>query len=106
MTDKKGPGAGGAEAREMITSGKKLHINQSPDVFKIAIEYATTADMDDGQPLPPFIEDAVTWCVVRRQRGGTIWRRIILQTTKQLDAVTLDDGMSIQAASPMKGTAK
>ena len=100
MINKKGPGAGDAEARnEVTTSGKKLHLNQSPDIFKIAIGHVTTADMDDGQPLPPFVEDGVAWCVVRRQHGCTLWRRITLQT-KQPDAVTLSGGLSNQTASP------
>jgi hypothetical protein len=36
--------------------------------------------MDDGQPLPPFIEDGVVWNVVRRADGRTIWRRLYLKT--------------------------
>ena len=39
-------------------------------------EYRTTADMDDGQPLPPFIEDGVPWRVVMRVGGYTIWVRL------------------------------
>jgi hypothetical protein len=28
------------------------------------IEHLVTADMDDGQPLPPYIDDDVIWRVV------------------------------------------
>jgi hypothetical protein len=35
--------------------------------------------MDDGQPLPPLIEDGVAWHVVRRANGRTIWRRLFLK---------------------------
>jgi hypothetical protein len=44
----------------------------------LIIEYATTADMDDGQALPPFIDDGVVWHVVRRMAEHTLWRRIFL----------------------------
>jgi hypothetical protein len=41
----------------------------------LTIEYATTADMDDGQPLPPFIEGGIPWRVVMRAGGHTTWCR-------------------------------
>jgi hypothetical protein len=44
----------------------------------LVIEYTITADMPDGQALPPYIDAGVTWCVVRRANGQTLWRRIIL----------------------------
>jgi hypothetical protein len=47
---------------------------------QLAIEHAVTTDMDDGQPLPPFIEDRIVWHVVRRADGRTIWRRLYLKT--------------------------
>jgi hypothetical protein len=34
--------------------------------------------MDDGQPLPPLIEDGVAWHVVSRADGRTLWRRLSL----------------------------
>jgi hypothetical protein len=34
--------------------------------------------MDDGQPLPPLIEDGVAWHVVRRADARTLWRRLSL----------------------------
>ena len=37
----------------------------------LIVEYADTADMDDGQPLPPLIVDGVVWCVVRRLPART-----------------------------------
>ena len=45
----------------------------------LIVEYADTADMDDGQPLPPLILDGVVWRVVRRLADArTRWRRIAL----------------------------
>ena len=46
---------------------------------QLAIEHTITADLDDGQLLPPFIEDGLVWRVVRRADGRTLWRR--LETT-------------------------
>jgi hypothetical protein len=43
----------------------------------IVVEYATTADMSDGQALPPLIENGVVWHIVRRSDGHPYWRRII-----------------------------
>jgi hypothetical protein len=48
--------------------------NPSP----LRVEHALTADMADGQPLPPFIEDRIVWHLVRRADGRTLWRRIFL----------------------------
>jgi len=49
----------------------------------IRIEHTTTADMEDGQALPPFW-DGNAWHVVRRfPNQQTLWRRISLQTTQQ-----------------------
>jgi hypothetical protein len=46
----------------------------------IVIEHAVTADMPDGQPLPPYIDNGgAAWCVVRRTDGRTTWRRITLK---------------------------
>jgi hypothetical protein len=46
---------------------------------RLIVEYSTTADMPDGQCLPPYLEDNVVWHVVRRLPGArTLWRRIRL----------------------------
>ncbi len=46
---------------------------------RLIVEYAETADMDDGQPLPPLIVDGAVWCIVRRLPDArTHWRRILL----------------------------
>ncbi len=37
--------------------------------------YILTADLDDGQPCPPYIEDGVPWRVVQRRNGRTVWCR-------------------------------
>ena len=77
MTKKRGPGVGDAEAQNDDGSGRNnLPYHNRPSLFKI--DHVTTADMADGQPLPPFMEDGVVWCVVRRQHGRTRWRRIFL----------------------------
>jgi len=46
------------------------------EAFALAIE--VTANMADGQPLPPLIENGVVWRLVRRAGGRTAWRRISL----------------------------
>ena len=44
----------------------------------LVIQHAVTHDMEDGQSLPPIIEDGVIWHVVRRTDGCTTWRRLFL----------------------------
>jgi hypothetical protein len=44
----------------------------------LCIEHSVTADMADGQPLPPYTDRGVVWHVVRRLDGRTTWRRISL----------------------------
>jgi hypothetical protein len=51
----------------------------------LIIELVDTADMPDGQPLPPLIVDGVVWCVARRQRGHTRWRQIALAENPAID---------------------
>jgi hypothetical protein len=43
----------------------------------ILIEHQTTADMADGQPLPPLIENGRPWHLVRRTDGYSLWRRFL-----------------------------
>jgi hypothetical protein len=38
-------------------------------------DYVVTADMPDGQPLPPYFEVGSIWQIVRRHAGRTLWRR-------------------------------
>jgi hypothetical protein len=45
---------------------------------RILIEHQTTADMADGQPLPPLIENGRPWHLVRRTDGYSLWRRFQL----------------------------
>ena len=47
-------------------------------VRTLCIEHSITADMADGQPLPPYTDEGVVWQVVRRADGRTTWRRIFL----------------------------
>ena len=49
------------------------YLSSEPDKIKnvergnyLIIAHLVTADMDDGQPLPPFYERDAVWCVVRR----------------------------------------
>jgi hypothetical protein len=51
-------------------------------VPSVMVEYVDTADMPDGQPLPPYIDDGVVWRVVRRLPDSrTRWRRIRLSSS-------------------------
>jgi hypothetical protein len=97
VIEKRSPAAGddGASEASRIVGGNP-YIAASPKRFKLAIEHTTTADMDDGQPLPPFMEDGVLWCVVRRQHSRTLWRRITLQTAEQSAAVTHRGGLNLR----------
>jgi hypothetical protein len=47
--------------------------------YTLVIEHLVTVDMDDGQPLPPYIDDDVIWSIVRQADGHTLWRRIFLR---------------------------
>jgi len=53
-------------------------------MISLVIEHRVTADMPDGQPLPPFIEDGATWHAVRRSHHKTLWRRIVLKEENAL----------------------
>jgi hypothetical protein len=49
------------------------------------IDHTITADMPDGQALPPFINDGVVWHVVHPLPGArTLWRKISLQPSTTL----------------------
>lgn len=54
----------------------------------LCIEHSITADMADGQSLPPYTDDGVVWHVVRRIDGRTLWRRIFLSSSSPVSAVT------------------
>jgi hypothetical protein len=77
--------------RNRPSNRRRAEVRQSPRIYKLMVEHAITVDMDDGQPLPPFIEDGVLWGVVNRANGTTKWRRITLQTTEWSGDATLDD---------------
>jgi hypothetical protein len=50
-------------------------------VPSVIVEYVDTADMADGQSLPPYIDDGVVWQVVRHLPDNrTRWRRIRLSS--------------------------
>ena len=44
----------------------------------LIIEHTVTCDLDDGRVCPPFFENGIIWCVVKRRSGQTLWRRIYL----------------------------
>jgi hypothetical protein len=56
-----------------------------PAVRTLCIEHSITADLADGQPLPPLIEDGHVWHVVRRADSRTIWRRLFLKPSPVTD---------------------
>ena len=50
-------------------------------MMTMRIDYTITADMPDGQPLPPYCDGAV-WHVVRQLPGGsTLWRSISIRAS-------------------------
>jgi hypothetical protein len=59
-------------------------------VIRLVIERRETADMEDGQPLPPIIEYGAVWHVVDRfpKQKKTLWRRITLQTNTAQPSTT------------------
>jgi hypothetical protein len=52
----------------------------------LRVELSMTADMPDGQPLPPPSDCAVIWHVVRRDDSHTLWRRIFLSLPSATDS--------------------
>jgi hypothetical protein len=54
---------------------------------RLVIEYGVTADMADGQPLPPYIDNGTVWHVVCRLPGNcTRWRRTRLSDQTDMAA--------------------
>jgi hypothetical protein len=50
-------------------------------MMAMRIDYLVTADMPDGQPLPPYYDGAV-WHVVHPLPGGfTLWRSISIRAS-------------------------
>jgi hypothetical protein len=66
----------------------------------LAIEHIVTADMADGQPLPPFIEDGCAWHLVRRADGRTLWRRIFLSSSSVSPVIDWRTTPGDQAEAP------
>jgi hypothetical protein len=69
----------------------------TPDL--LMIEHMTTADMPDGQSLPPFIdEDGALWRVVRRLAGArTLWRRIRLSSDYAITGRSIAEHLRVAA---------
>jgi hypothetical protein len=61
------------------------HASASSKTPALCIEHSVTANMDDGQPLPPLIEDGFGWHVVRRAGSHTLWRRLFLSSSPVTD---------------------
>jgi hypothetical protein len=86
------PGRRGPQAR-LVNHGNPTAITvegfSTPTDSRVVliVEHADTADMNNGQPLPPFIDDdCAVWRVVRRLPGGrTRWRRIRLSSEHATD---------------------
>jgi hypothetical protein len=68
-------------------------------LYALNVEHTITADMADGQPLPPLIEDGILWRVVRRAGGRTHWRRLFLSSP-----VTPGAASSGDQSRALKGT--
>jgi hypothetical protein len=48
---------------------------------RLIVELVDTADMADGQPLPPYFDsDGAIWRIVRRLGARTLWRRVRLSS--------------------------
>jgi hypothetical protein len=59
-------------------------------ITRLIIERAVSADMVDGQSLPPFNEHGAIWHIVHRERGKALWRRIRLAPSAALHSVGCD----------------
>jgi hypothetical protein len=77
-----------------VVSGETIVMNKPPIIKHgraaapadiLIVEYVETADMPDGQPLPPCINDDVVWHVVDRADARTRWRRISLAENPRPD---------------------
>jgi hypothetical protein len=53
----------------------------------LRVELSMTADIPDGQPLPPPSDCGVVWHVVRRDDSHTLWRRIFLSLPSATDFI-------------------
>jgi hypothetical protein len=86
------PIAAGRQAA-FIAAGATAAASESASCARptLCIEHAVTADMADGQPLPPLIEDGVAWHVVRRANGRTTWRRLLLTSFCRHHEIRLHD---------------
>jgi hypothetical protein len=51
----------------------------------LRVELSMTADMPDGQPLPPPYDCDGVWHVVRCNDSHTLWRRIFLSLSSATD---------------------
>jgi hypothetical protein len=75
-------------------SENQASARERDDCFFV-VEHVATADMTDGQSLPPFIIDNVVWCRVRRlPNGNTLWRRIFLSPSSGTDWRTAPEDQS------------
>jgi hypothetical protein len=78
-----------------VVSGETIVMNKPPIIKHgraaapadiLIVEYVETADMPDGQPLPPHIDDdGAVWHVVDRADASTRWRRVSLAENPRPD---------------------
>ena len=80
-----------------------ITVESSPSLEGVGllIEYTDTADMDDGQSLPPFIDEGgAIWHVVNRLPGGYArWRRIRIGLLSDQRPIPLGRAISHRAAA-------
>jgi hypothetical protein len=61
----------------------------------LCIEHSITADMDDGQSLPPYIDDGIIWWRVCRLPGNrTLWRRLFISSSSARPGAALPEDRS------------
>jgi len=71
--------------RQVGTEGERPMRADSTSAIPLRVELSMTADMPDGQPLPPPTDCGVVWHVVRRDDSHTLWRRIFLSLPSATD---------------------
>jgi len=90
VPDQKGTGRYHHHGRAPNGDGVRLGAEHLPNktyesanqVSALCIEHVATVDMDDGQSLPPYIDDHIIWCRVRRLPGSrTLWRRLFVSSS-------------------------
>lgn len=69
---------------EQLLPNKSSRFPVVKSALTLCIEHSVTADMADGQPLPPYTDDGIVWHVARRTNGRTLWRRLVISSSSPL----------------------